>query len=158
MFPSIVAQNEPMKTKTFSLVAIATFVCVTSQSQAATIPAGATLVVRTLDPISSVDSPGKRFHAQLETNISAKGKVILPAGTKVAGRVETSRRMTMSSEPLTVNLTDVQFGGRTVPIKTAGAFQLENFKTSRGVSISRHSYVVASGRKMEFRLAAPLNL
>jgi hypothetical protein len=148
-----------MKTSTFYLVAVATFVCITlAQSYAATIAAGTTLLVRTLEPISSVDSPGKRFQARLETNVGVSGKVILPAGTKVSGKVETSRRMTMSSEPLTVNLTDVQFGGRKVHIKTTGAYQLNSFTTSRGVGISGHSYVVASGRKMEFRLAAPLNL
>ena|SRR5450432_2871401 len=148
-----------MKTKIFYLLAIATFAWITlGQSNAATIPAGAILVVRTLQPISSGDTRGKQFLTQLETNVTVNGKVILPAGTKVSGKVETSKRMTMSPHPLTVNLTDVHFGGRTVPIKTTGACQLENFKTARGVPISGHSYVVASGRKMEFRLAAPLNL
>jgi hypothetical protein len=148
-----------MRTNISYLLAIATFAWITlGQSNAATIPAGAILVVKTLQPISSVDAPGKPFLAQLETNVTASGKVLLPAGTKVSGKVKTSRRMTMSPHPLTVDLTDVQFGGRTVPIKTTGACQLVNFETTRGVAVSRQSYVVASGRKMQFRLAAPLNL
>lgn len=141
------------------LVVIVTMVCIAAgQCCATTIPAGAILVVRTLDPISSVDSPGARFRAELDTNISENGRVILPAGTKLSGKVETSRRMTMSSDPLTVNLIGVEVGGRMLPVKTTGPYQLDKYTTSRGVGVSRHSYVVASGRKMMFRLAASLNL
>jgi len=148
-----------MKTKTFSLLAITIFAWITlGQSNAATIPAGTTLVVRTLEPISSDAPRGRQFLAQLETSVTVNGKVLLPAGTKVLGRVETSRRMATTSHPLTVNLTDVQLGGRNVPVKTTGACQLVNWTTARGVAVSNQSYVVASGRKMEFRLAHSLHL
>jgi hypothetical protein len=74
--------------------------------------------------------------------------------------VETAKRTTTSSQQLTVNLTSVQFGGRAVPIKTTGAHQLDSttHQTRRGVSVSRASYTVPSGRKMQFRLAESLNL
>jgi hypothetical protein len=149
-----------MKTTTLYLATITAFVWISfGQSSAATIPAGATLVVQTLDPISSVDAPGRRFRAQLATDVTVNGKVVLPSGTKVSGKVETSRRTTMASQQLTVNITDVELAGRTVSVKTAGAHQLSNgLKTRRGVSVSRHSYVVAAGRKIDFKLAAPLNL
>lgn len=150
-----------MNTKTFILGAISIFAWISlDQSSAATVPAGTTLVVRTLQAISSVDAPGTRFSAQLENSVTVNGKVVLPAGTKLSGKVETSRRTATSSQRLTVNITDAQVGGRTVPIKTAGAYQLANtsFKTRRGVSVSSASYHVAAGRKIEFRLAQPLNL
>jgi hypothetical protein len=157
--PSFISQNGIMKTKTLLLFTIVALVgIIVAQCYAATVPANTVLVVKTLDPISSVDSPGKRFMTQLERNVSVNGKVILPAGTKVSGKVVTSRRMTHSSDPLSVNLTDVQFGGRSVAIKTTRAFKLDQYTSSRGVGISRHSYVVAAGKKMDFQLAAPLNL
>jgi len=104
-----------MKTKTFYLAAIVSFVwIILGQSYAATIPAGTTLVVRTLQAISAIDQPGTPFTAELENNVIANGKVVLPAGTKLSGKVETAKRTTTSTQQLTVNLTSVQFGGRAV--------------------------------------------
>ena len=129
-------------------------------ASAATIPAGTTMVVRTRQVISSQDVPGTPFPAQLEKNVVVSGKVVLPAGTKVSGKIETSKRTHHSSERLTVNITELLVDGRTLPVKTTGAVQLEheNFKTRRGISVSRDSYHVAAGRRMEFRLAHALNL
>ena len=125
-----------------------------------TIPAGTPLVVRTLHGIASIDAPGTRFPAQLEKDVVVNGKVVLPVGTKVSGQIATSKRTHASSQRLSVNITSVQVGGRSLPIKTAGAIGLEqsDLKTRRGVSVSKYSYQVPSGRKIEFRLAQPLNL
>ena len=125
-----------------------------------TIPAGTPLVVRTLHGISSIDAPGTRFPAELEKEVVVNGKVGLPVGTKVSGRIATSKRTHASSQRLSVDITDVQVGGRSLPIKTVGAVGLENnaYQTRRGVSVSKSSYQVPSGRKIEFRLAQPLNL
>ncbi len=89
-----------------------------------TIPAGTLLVVRTLHGISSIDAPGTRFLAELAKDVVVNGKVVLPVGTKVSGQVATSKRTHTSSQRLSVNLTDVQVGGRSLPIKTAGATAL----------------------------------
>jgi hypothetical protein len=125
-----------------------------------TIPAGTPLVVRTLHGISSIDAPGTRFPAELEKEVVVNGKVGLPVGTKVSGRIATSKRTHTSSQRLSVDITSVQVGERSLPIKTAGAVGLENnaYQTRRGVSVSKSSYQVPSGRKIEFRLAQPLNL
>jgi hypothetical protein len=125
-----------------------------------TIPAGTYLIVRTLHSISSIDAPGTPFPARLDKDVVVNGKVVLPVGTKVSGQVATSKRTHTSSQRLSVNITDVQVGGRSLPIKTAGAIGLEQstHKTRRGVSVSTYSYQVPSGRRIEFRLAQPLNL
>lgn len=147
-----------MKGKILILVGLATLF-VPRDSAAATVPAGTTLIVQTLDAISSVDAPGTRFAAQLANNVTVNGKVLLPAGTKLSGKIETSRRMASSSQRLTVNLTEVQVGGRTVPIKTAGARPLNNdLKTRRGIAVSRAAYTVAASKRIEFRLAQPFNI
>ena len=125
-----------------------------------TIPAGTPLVVRTLHNIASIDAPGTRFPAELTKDVVVNGKVVLPVGTKVSGQIATSKRTHTSSQRLSVNITDVQVGGRSLPIKTNGAIGLEQstHKTRRGVSVSSYSYQVPSGRRIEFRLAQPLNL
>jgi hypothetical protein len=128
---------------------------------AATVPAGTTLVVRTGATISSRDRVGRTFVTQLDQNVAVQGKTLLPAGTKVLARIETSQADSRRPDPLSVNLTSISIGGQTVPIKTDGAFQLEaKAKTARqmrtGVSVG--SFTVPSGTKMQFRLAQPLNL
>ena len=149
-----------MKAKILILAGLAMLAWLVPQdSPAATVPAGTILVVQTLDAVSSTDAPGTRFAAQLANNVAVNGKVILPAGTKLSGKIETSRRMVSSSQRLTVNLTDVQVGGRAVSIKTTGARELSNdFKTKRGIGVSRAAYTVPAGKRIEFQLAQPLNL
>jgi hypothetical protein len=146
--------------KTSILFAIPALCCLAANlTSAATIPAGATLVVRTLDTISSQDVPGTRFAAQLQNNVAVKGTVLLRAGTRLSGKIATSKRTHHNSyEKLTVDITEATVGGRAVPIKTTGAYHLDNtnFKTRNDRYVSRPSYHVAAGRLMEFRLAQPL--
>ncbi len=132
-------------------------------SFAVTIPTGTTLVVRTLHNISSVDAPGKAVAMRLDKDVVVNGKVALPAGTKISGRVETSKRSRALTreQSLTVNITDAQVHGRTVAIKTTGAVNLENplaRTTQRGAQISTYSYQVPVGTKVQFRLAQPLEI
>jgi hypothetical protein len=151
-----------MTKKTFMLIAISICACIAAQtSLAAAIPAGSSLVVKTLTPISSRDKVGRIFTAQLDHDVVVKGQIMLRAGTKVVGRVEASRGSGPHSAPLTLNLTGVVSNGRTLKIKTTGGVeQLGQAKTAKqmraGVSVGE--YIVAPGKKMEFRLAEPLNL
>jgi hypothetical protein len=132
-----------------------------TSSFAATIPAGTTLVVRTLDTIHSTDRVGRTFTAELDQDVAVNGKAVLRAGTKVFGRIEASQANPRNSRPLTLNLTGISVIGRTIPIKTVSGFQLENkAKTGRaklrGISVG--PYVAPHGTKMQFRLAQPLNV
>ncbi len=150
-----------MKKHTLIWIGIASLAFLTvDRSFGITIPGGTLLVVRTLHGISSIDAPGTRFPAELAKDVVVYGKVALPVGTKVSGQIAASKRTHTSSQRLSVNITDVQVGGRSLPIKTAGAIGLEQsaVKTRRGVSVSSYSYQVPSGRRIEFRLAQPLNL
>jgi hypothetical protein len=148
-----------MKTTILVLIGLTMLISLLPQdSPAATVPAGTTLVVQTLEAVTSTDTPGTRFAAQLASNIAVNGKVLLPAGTKVSGKIETSRRTVSTTERLTVNLIDVQAGGRTVPIKTTGPRPLSNdYTTKGGTGISRGGFKVVAGKRIEFQLAQPLN-
>jgi len=149
-----------MTKKTSVLIAIASCVWIAS-SFAATIPAGTTLVVRTLNTIHSNDRVGRTFTAQLDQGVVVNGKVVLQAGTKFHGKIEASQANPRNSQPLTLNLTDVSVNGRTIPIKAVSGFQLENIAKggrakARGISVG--PFVAPHGAKMEFRLARPLSL
>jgi hypothetical protein len=149
-----------MTKKTFTLIAIASCAWIASSS-AATIPAGTTLAVQTIDLISSRSVVGRTFTAKLDQDIAVNGKVVLRAGTKVLGKIEASRANPRNSKPLTVNLTSVSVNGRTVPIKTVSGVQPgTNPLTARhaATGVSAGTTVVQPGTKMEFRLAQPLSL
>ena len=149
-----------MNKKTFLLIAIASCVWIAT-SLAATIPAGTTLVVQTLNTIHSNDRVGRTFAAQLNQDIVVNGKVALQAGTKFHGKIEASQANPRNSQPLTLNLTDVSVNGRTIPIKTVSGFQVENiakFGRAKARGISVWPFVAPHGTKMEFRLAQPLNV
>src|SRR5438270_11573258 len=111
-----------MKTKTSLQLIITSIACTTVAPMFGMIvPAGTTLVVRMLHGISSVDAPGKAVSMQLDKDVTVNGKVALPAGTKISGRVESSKRTLTGSQDFTVNITDEQVHGRAVAIKTTGA-------------------------------------
>ena len=132
-----------------------------ANSFAATIPAGTTLVVQTLNTIHSNDRVGRTFTAQLNQDIVVNGKVVLQAGTKFHGKIEASQANPRNSQPLTLNLTDVSVDGRTIPIKTVSGFQVENIAKvgrakARGISVG--AFVAPHGTKLEFRIAQPVTL
>jgi hypothetical protein len=152
-----------MTKKTFILIAIAScaWIGAGQSSFAATIPAGTTLVVRTLNTIHSTDRVGRTFTAQLDQDVAVNGKVVLPKGTKVSGKIEASQVNPRNSQPLTLNITDISANGRTIPIKTSGGFVIENVARTgrartRGITVG--PYVAPHGTKMQFRLAQPLNV
>ena len=150
-----------MKIRTLILIAIPAFpLLVADPSSAATIPVGTPVVVRTLNVISSQDRAGKTFTAELEHNVVVNGKVVLHAGTKFAGKVESSPTDPRRTRPLTVNLNSASMGDRTVPVKTTGAFKIEQkgwTTARRGIPVSAGGFIAPAGTKLQFRLAQPLS-
>jgi hypothetical protein len=129
------------------------------ESSGATVPAGTVFVARIMHSIAATDSPGMPFDAQLQSNITSNGKVLIPAGAHLSGKVATSRRLAHSRDKLTVDMIAVQSGGRNIPIKTTGAQFLNNdIRTSSGVSVSRANYTVPAGKQLQFKLAQPVVL
>ena len=149
-----------MTKKTFIVTAIASCAWVAT-SFAATVPAGTTLVVRTLNTIQSTDRVGRTFTAQLDQNVAVNGKVVLQAGTKFHGKIESSQANPFRSGPLILNLTDVSINGRTIPIKTVSGFEVQNLAMrgaarSRGITVG--PFVAPHGLRMQFSLAQPVKV
>ena len=149
-----------MTKKTFIVTAIASCVWVAG-SFAATVPAGTTLVVRTLNTIKSTDRVGRTFTAQLDQDVAVNGKVVLRAGTKFDGKIESSQANPFRSGPLILNLTDVSSNGRAIPIKTVSGFEVQNLAVrggarARGITVG--PFVAPRGLRMQFRLAQPVKL
>jgi hypothetical protein len=101
-------------------------------ARAATVPGGAALWVRTLDEVSSSDKAGKQFAGRLDSDLVVKGKRVAPAGTKVYGRVESSRSAgrAFGQSKLALSLTQIVIGGRPVTIAT-GNYEESGPRSSR---------------------------
>jgi hypothetical protein len=144
------------------------FLCLWTAAQgmsiAATIPAGTTVVVTTVDALSSHESPGRTFKTKLATDLRAGGKTVLPAGTVIFGVVEASRNAMVktTSNRLTVNLRSVSINGRQVPVKTTGPLGPDTLSAvtprQKVTGVSAGKSVLPRGTKLEFLLAQPLKL
>jgi hypothetical protein len=147
-----------MKTKTLLfMIATALLIAAVQNSWGRTVPAGTILIIRTLHSVSAEDMPGIAVRAELARPVAINGKVAIPVGTHVSGKVITSHRVTRSSDRLTVDLISVHLAGRDVPITTTGRQPLSNDRTTMsGISISHTKYVVPKGKLMQFQLARPL--
>lgn len=153
-----VCKKALMKTKTLLfIIATALLIAAVQNSWGTTVPAGTILIIRTLHSVSAEDMPGIAVPVELARPIAINGKVAIPAGTHVRGKVITSHRVTRRSDRLTVDLISVHLAGRDVPITTTGRQPLSNDRTTMGgISISHTNYTVAKGKLMQFQLARPL--
>jgi hypothetical protein len=150
-----------MNTKTSLLFSICIWTAASSCCFAATMPSGTTLIVRTVNSISSHQRVGRTVKLEIDQDVVINGKVVLRAGTAASGIVETSVGDVRRSNALTVNLTSVSVNEKTVPVKTTGAHEPQlagTHKTRRGGSVYVRDYTFPHNTRMAFQLAQPLNL
>jgi hypothetical protein len=90
---------------------------------AETIPAGTRITVRTDSQVSSNSArAGDRFNANLARDLVVNGKTIATKGTPVKGKVTYAKSSGRLHAPgqLTLRLTAIEIGKKTVPISTTG--------------------------------------
>ena len=144
-----------MTRKTFILIAIASCAWIAASSlSAATIPAGTTLTVQTVSLVSSKDPLGRTFEAKIAQDVSVKGSVLLKAGTKVFGKIKSSRANPRKSEPLSLELTSISVNGRNVGVKTDSFQPGSSPRTGRQAQYGHTAgtLTVTPGTKMQFQL------
>ena len=148
-----------MTRKLLLLLAIVTVYPV-ANSFAATIPAGTTLTVTTVSPITSKDVAGRSFEAKIAQDVSIKGNVLLKARTKAFGKIKSSRYNPRKNEPLTVELTSVSVNGRNVAVKTNSVEPSSPVRTARQARYGHTAgtLTVTPGTKMQFQLLQPVTL
>ena len=149
-----------IRKKFITVITIVCVCCAASLLNATTIPAGTTLAVQTASSISSQDPVGRSFAAKIDQDVVVKGTVVLKAGTKAFGKIKSSRANPRKSEPLTLELTSVSVNGRNVTIKTNSVQPGSPTRTARQAQYGHTAgtLTVTPGTKMQFQLAAPLNL
>ena len=149
-----------MRTKTIAVISVICAYVAASSLHAATIPAGTTLTVTTVSQFSSRAAVGKTFEAKLAQDVSIKGNVVLKAGSKVFGKVASSRSNPRKNDPLTVELTSVSVNDRKVEVKT-NAFQPGSSPVTGRQARYGHTagtLVINPGTKMDFQLLQAVTL
>jgi len=149
-----------IRDKFIAFIAVACAFFATSSLNAATIPAGTTITVRTLSSISSTDRVGRTFGAQIDQDVAVNGKALLKAGTKAILRIQSSQAIRRASKPLTLDLASISVNGRDLAVKT-NSFEPGSPKTVRGKragQISVGPFVVQHGSKMQFQLTEAVTL
>jgi YD repeat-containing protein len=86
--------------------------------QTINLPAGTTLVVRTVDAVSSKNQAGTPFTTRLEYDLAGS----LKAGTTIQGKVQSSTQAgrARGKSTLDLRLTQIVVNGKQVPIVTSG--------------------------------------
>ena len=142
-------------------IAVIAIVCVAASFvNAATIPAGTTLIVSTVSQFSSKTVVGRSCEAKLAQNVSINGHVVLKAGSKTFGKIATSRYNPRKNEPLTVELTSVSVNGRNVAVKT-NAFQPGSSPVTARQAHYGHTagtLLINTGTVMQFQLLQSVTL
>ena len=119
------------------------------------LPAGTILSVSTESSISSQDPVGRTFEVRINEDVVVTRTVLLRAGTKAFGKIQTSRANPRKSEPLSLELTWISANGRNVAVKTDAiqpAFPVATGQQGRYGHTAGTS-VLSPGTKFRFRLA-----
>ena len=148
------------QTKIISVIAVICGCVASSSTNAATLPAGTTITVSTVSAFSSKTVVGRTFEAKLAQDVAVKGHVLLKAGSKVFGKVASSRYNPRKNDPLTVELISVSVNGRNVAVKT-NAFQPGSPpRTGRQAQYGHTAgtLMITPGTLMQFRLLQPVTL
>src|SRR4030095_5251765 len=106
------------KTKTIAVMSVVCACVAASSLNAATLPAGTTITVSTVSAFSSKTVVGRSFEAKLAQDVSAKGHVLMKAGSKAFGKIATSRSNLRKNDPVPVEEPSVSVNGRNVSVKT----------------------------------------
>jgi hypothetical protein len=146
--------------KIISVIAVICGCIAVSSTNAATLPAGTTITVSTVSSFSSKTVVGRSFEGKLAQDVSVKGQVLMKAGSKVFGKIASSRYNPRKNDPLTVELTSVSVNGRNVAVKT-NAFQPGSPPVTGRQAQYGHTagtLVITPGTLMQFQLLQPVTL
>ena len=148
------------QTKIIAVISIICASVASSSVNAATIPTGTTLTVSTVSLVTSQSVVGRSFEAKLAQDVSVKGNVVLKAGTKVFGKIASSRANPRKSGPLSVALASIEANGRRTPVKTNSVEPHGPPQTARQAQYGHTAgtTVVNPGTRMQFQLLQPVTL
>jgi hypothetical protein len=132
-----------------------------------TLPAGETITVQLTDTVASnQDNPGDQFHGTLAEAILVNGKLAVPKGTQIKGKVVDARgsKSLKRAARLRLTLSSIQLGRKTYELHTTDVARYG--RGGRTGVLQRHAAAVTSSRNitipaettLHFKLIEPLRL
>lgn len=132
------------------------------------LPAGTLLTVELQGSLSPGKArPGDSFEASLAAPLIVEGDTLIDLGTEVTGRVEAAQSH-LGSGYVRLSLSSIDVGGVPLPLQTSSLFAratrsrtASNLNVSSGSDLSSAASTgvrVQNGRRLTFRLTAPLTL
>jgi hypothetical protein len=129
------------------------------------LPAGTLITVQLENPLTiSRIHAGDVFSASVAGPIAAQGEVLISRGTLAAGDVESARlpasRVGLGVDPgyAQLVLTSLNIEGKNIPIQTSSLFAKGTLATAASEDSPPTRFQLAKGRRLTFRLTAPLTL
>lgn len=98
-----------------------------------TLPTGTLLLVRMMDSVSSKNSAGANFTTKLEYNLVENGVVVVPAGTVIYGKVQSSTQAKRARGKSTLDIRLAQMVVRGTPVPVSSS----SFKEAGDASIKK---------------------
>jgi hypothetical protein len=117
-----------------------------------TIPPGTLLTVRLKGAITTGTTISENsFQAVVDEPVVTDGNILIPRGTAVVGRIESSRISKVKPNQAYVRLAleSVHIGGLEVPVQTASLYARETPQSDDSIRMEK-------GRRLTFRLMEPL--
>jgi hypothetical protein len=130
------------------------------------LPAGTLITVQLENSLTiSRIHAGDVFNASVAGPVAAQGEVLISRGTLAAGDVESARPSAsrvgfgVDSGYAQLVLTSLNVGGKSVPIQTSSLFAKGTLPATAGEESPESArFQLAKGRRLTFRLTAPLTL
>jgi hypothetical protein len=146
------------RTKIIAGISVICMCAAGTSVNAATIPAGTILTVSTVSLVTSQSVVGRSFEAKLAQDVSVKGGVALKAGTKVFGKIASSRANPRKSGPLSLELASIEVNGRRIPVRTNSMEPHGPPQTARQAHYGHTAgtTVVNPGTRLQFQLLQPV--
>jgi hypothetical protein len=148
------------QTKIIAVMSVVCALIAASSVNAATIPAGATLAVSTVSLVTSQSVVGRSFEAKLAQDVSVKGNILLKGGTRVFGKIASSRANPSKSGPLRLELASIEVNGRRIAVKTNSMEPHGPPQTARQAQYGHTAgtTVVNPGTRLQFQLLQSVTL
>ena len=133
-----------------ALIALASISAVRAEEKKVTIPAGASLLVKLDNAVSSSDKPGTKFSGVLQGDLSGNGVAAVKAGSAVYGEVTEAKKAkrVRGKAQVTFALSQVRIDGQLVPIVTQPIQDIaasSTKKTAKGAAAGAAIGAVADG-------------
>ena len=130
--PSQSASAKPASSKSASAKPVSATAKVSAPTKMVTVPKGTFLTTTLRQPLASnKNKVGDSFAATLTSSVKVNGKIVIPKGTHITGKVVTAKK---KGPELTIALASIDLGGKSYPLTTNSVGPADQLQTKASSS------------------------